>query len=192
MLKEEIKFIEDTNEKYAISNHWYIISYIGMTTKKLALYTHSAGYRQVAFTKVWEKRKTHYIHRLVGKYFLPKVDNKKIEINHKDWDKTNNNVDNLEWVTHKENIRHSIHVLGNIPTIWKLKIMLWKFWKEHPSSKAIIATDKDDITSEEIRFDSLSEAAKYLYVDQGNISKCLKGQHKTAWGYKFRYAWLSK
>lgn len=46
------------------------------------------------------------VHRLVGETYLPNLDNKP-EINHKDGCKTNNHLDNLEWVTSKENKRHA-------------------------------------------------------------------------------------
>jgi hypothetical protein len=46
------------------------------------------------------------LHRLVAEHFIPNPDNKP-EVNHKDRDKSNNHIDNLEWVTHSENIQHS-------------------------------------------------------------------------------------
>ena len=48
------------------------------------------------------KRKDRFIHRLVAQAFIPNPENKKV-VNHKDSNRKNNHVSNLEWVTHKEN-----------------------------------------------------------------------------------------
>lgn len=61
------------------------------------------------------KRKDLYIHRLVALYFLPNPKNKKY-VNHKDCNRANNNVNNLEWCTAKENTSQTMalnHLIRN-------------------------------------------------------------------------------
>lgn len=80
------------------------------------------------------------VHRLVAMAFVYNDDPKrKVEVNHKDFDRTNANADNLEWVTHKENVRYS-----TVHNRYKLKdkhgennsnygnTKLSKFYKENP------------------------------------------------------------
>lgn len=74
--------------------------------KWLALCDNGHGYKQV-FVSVHNKRYMRYVHRLVAECFIPNPNNAP-EINHKDGDKSNNTVDNLEWCTRSENAIHAI------------------------------------------------------------------------------------
>lgn len=65
--------------------------------------------------KINGKRKNHRVHRLIAAAFLPPQPSPKHEINHFDGVKANNTPINLVWVTHKQNHRHRIDVLGQIP-----------------------------------------------------------------------------
>lgn len=73
--------------------------------KPLVLSTNSNGYLGVSLS-IKNCRRNAYIHRLVAETFLPNPLNKKC-VNHKDGNKQNNNIDNLEWNTYKENQNHA-------------------------------------------------------------------------------------
>lgn len=67
-------------------------------------FTNSSGYLQVSLFKNG-KKKNFYVHRLVAEAFLPNPDNLPC-VNHKDEDKTNNNVNNLEWCNCRYNVNY--------------------------------------------------------------------------------------
>lgn len=73
--------------------------------KMLKPYRKSNGYLNIVTVnnniKVY-----NWVHRLVAQAFIPNPENKK-EVNHKDFDKTNNRVSNLEWCSRKENSDHA-------------------------------------------------------------------------------------
>lgn len=89
---------------YEISNRGNIRN--KNTKHILAQYITRNGYCHVAI-RDGKKWKGIYIHRAVAETFIPNTDNKP-QVNHIDGDKTNNNVSNLEWVTHSENMCHAL------------------------------------------------------------------------------------
>ena len=66
--------------------------------------TNSSGYKNVIFRNN-PIQKTYMVHRLVAEAFIPNPDNLP-QVNHKDGDKTNNRVENLEWVSVRKNAIH--------------------------------------------------------------------------------------
>ena len=88
----------------------YQISNLGnvknIKTNKLLKYTIDRNYNKLNLSKN-NKRKIKYIHRLVAEAFVPNPNNYK-EVNHKDNDPSNNNVDNLEWCDRKYNLDYMI------------------------------------------------------------------------------------
>jgi hypothetical protein len=92
LIKDELKF----------RKHW--IETIEVKHKLLSPALSGSGYLSVGLMKN-NVRKSHYVHRLVAETFI-KNPNKKLTVNHIDGNKQNNNVDNLEWMTQKENVNH--------------------------------------------------------------------------------------
>lgn len=68
---------------------------------------HHKGYLRVHLALPNGKWKPFFIHRLVAVTYLEPVEGKN-QVNHKNSDKTDNRVENLEWCTGSENIRHSV------------------------------------------------------------------------------------
>ena len=68
------------------------------------------GYIRAILFDGKENRKRFFVHRLVAQAFIPNPNNKPM-VNHIDGDKTNNCVENLEWVTGYENMQHAYHIL---------------------------------------------------------------------------------
>lgn len=69
--------------------------------KILSLSFNKDGYKKCSLHKDG-KRYTYQVHRLVAETFIPNPNNLS-QVNHKDWDRTNNTVSNLEWCSHRYN-----------------------------------------------------------------------------------------
>src|SRR3990167_4193740 len=105
---EEWKDIIGYEKLYKISSAGDVWS----IRKNRCLYqSNNYGYKRVALTKN-KIRKFHRVHRLVARTFLGKFETNK-QVNHKDSNRANNNVSNLEWCTGKENLEHAFR-LGNL------------------------------------------------------------------------------
>ena len=101
-MQEIFKDIKGYEGLYQISNIGTIKSARGFLTPT----DNGNGYLIVGLSK-GGKRKNFYIHRLVAEAFIDNPNNKTV-VNHKDYNKKNNNANNLEWLTQKENIAYSV------------------------------------------------------------------------------------
>lgn len=118
------------------------------------------------------------VHRVVAKVFIPNPKNKPC-VNHINGIKTDNRVENLEWVTYSENQIHSFRVLGTKSS----KHMLGKI---PGNSKYVGMFDKDtgDILN---TYRTATEAAKHIGGGQGRICMCCRGEQKHCYGYIYTY-----
>lgn len=112
--KERWKAIKRYEGLYSISNYGRVLSrarvintstYSTRIPNKILVGGKIDGYKSVSLSKD-NKQKTFLVHRLVCLAFLPNPDNKDL-VNHKDSNRDNNNLSNLEWVTQRENTCHS-------------------------------------------------------------------------------------
>ena len=111
---------------------------------------------------------TKSVHRLVAQTFISNPDNLP-EVNHKDCDKANNGVSNLEWVTHAENIAYR-DKLGHTA-------------RNNAPKSPVYAINL--ATLEVFRFTSQNEAGRVLGVNVGNINNVIVRGRKQAGGYWF-------
>lgn len=164
---EEWKDVKGYEGLYRVSNEGRVFSLMTNQVLKTWLKSEKEPYRKVNL--YWDGKKTNFlVHRLVAIAFLEKVFGKN-EINHKDGDPRNCNVNNLEWSTRSENEIHSYHVLGRIPN----------------GSKKVGQYDLDGNILATYRSGKL--AAKVVGTHFAGIHRCCRGEQKTAWGYKRSY-----
>lgn len=121
-------------------------------------------------------KKNKYLHRLVAETFLDNPNNFK-EINHKDNNKSNNNVNNLEWCDRRYNVKYSFTNGYHIAP----KSMLGRKGKEHPISKPVKQYDLDGNFIKE--YGSASQASEITGICYGTIKKVRNGKGKTAGGF---------
>lgn len=133
------------------------------------------GYHKIQLRKNG-KTKGHFVHRLVAEAFIPNPENKST-VNHKDGDKLNNFVGNLEWMSNLENMRHAYQTGirnngDNAPvTLAKLKPVA-----QYTKGGTLVA-----------EYRSIKEAVEKTGIGQSSISSCCAGRYKQAGGYIFKY-----
>ena len=141
------------------------------------------GYLTVGLSKN-NKAKTRTIHRLVAIAFIENINVLAQEVNHKDGNKQNNSMENLEWVTKSENEQHSFKVLGKKMPELPNK-MRGKLGKLHNRS---IPIQQFTISGEYIRdWECASQVQRELGITKSNVSMCCNGNRKSAGKFIFKY-----
>lgn len=178
-MDETWKEVKGYENLYMVSNLGRIKSLARLTRKKNGSYypvkekilkpiTTTRGYKVVALP-TGNGQRQFFVHRLVAIAFIPNPHNYPF-INHKDENKSNNHVENIEWCTAKYNINY-----GNC--------------RNKISESEIVSVNAYTTSGDFIGyFKSLTEAANELNVFIQNISKCCQKKIGYTRGIVFRYA----
>ena len=154
---------------YKVSN---LGNVYGCKKKHLLKFADRNGYCMVKLQNNG-RNKTYAVHRLVAQSFIPNPENKP-QVNHINTIKTDNRVENLEWCTSNENLKHAFK--NGLIDISKMTDITSKRVCQYSRNGDLITTWK-----------SLSEASRNLNVQIGNITKCCQGKIHTTGGYIWRY-----
>lgn len=157
-------------ENYYISDDGMIKN--NLTGRILKLNFSHNGYKKTNIS-INGKLKTVFIHRLVAELFIPNPNNLP-QVNHKDGNKTNNKLDNLEWVSPQENVIHA-HKIG--------------LNKHNSTTKKISRYTLDEQYID--TFNGIREASRKVYgKDNANVLiwKCANNKLSSYKGYKWKYA----
>lgn len=130
---------------------------------------HSCGYLRICLHK-YGKAKYYFTHRLVALAFLPNPYNLP-QVNHKDEDKTNNRVDNLDWCSADYNMNYGTRNIRSAESN-----------TNHPKkSKKVLCIETGKI------YPSTHQVERELGFNYSTISKVCNGKYKTAYGFHWRY-----
>lgn len=167
IIEEEWRDIAGYEGIYQVSNLGRVKSlYKGMGKERyLKPIDNGKGYLHVYLSLNGAKR-PFIIHRLVATTFIPNP-NEFSDVNHKDEDKSNNKVSNLEWVSHIYNCNYGTRN----DRIYNL----------YPRRKCLCIEIQ-------IEYESLSLASKATNVDLTGIWRCCQGRNKSAGGYHWKYS----
>lgn len=162
-------------DDYLISQTGRILSHKRGMWNELTPYEGKNGYLYINL-RIDMMTVREYIHRLVAETFIPNPENKPA-VNHIDGNKLNNDVNNLEWVTYKENAIHALRTgLSHVPDV---KILI------EAIRKPIKAINID--TGEEYVFRSQADAAEALGISRCHLNMALKHRCPHARRYVFEY-----
>lgn len=167
MLTTNEKWIRGYEGLYSVDTDGNIWSYHTVYNKKEKrnLKLHIRDYITVSLRKDG-KDKRYRVHRLVAEHFIPNPDNLP-QVNHKDGNKYNNNINNLEWISQSDNAKHAFANGLQLPS--------------KPNCKSV---SQYDLCGNFVAvFKSIGDAQMITGICKQSISMCINGKRKSAGGF---------
>lgn len=183
MENEIWKVVDWYKSMYAVSTLWRVKNI--KSDRIMKTYISKWWYELITLSKL-DKYFHASVHRLVAEAFIENTYNKP-QVNHKDWNKKNNILENLEWVTVSENWKHAVHVLFLWKETWlsKNKPTKWMFWELAKDHKVIEQYTKDWKYIATHHW--VNQAARDLWIHASGITNCCKWKIKTTGWFTFRF-----
>ena len=161
-----------------VSNEGRVRSLLRGSPRVLKTQTDSKGYHRLRVTIEREKM-SYKVHREVARAFIPNPDNLP-QVNHKDGNKSNNAVGNLEWISNEDNAHHAIE-----NGLWE-NVFEGSRRENESRKRPVIGYHHTQIR----RFDSVREAERI--IGSRHISDVLKGKRSHVKGWTFQYEEVSR
>ena len=177
-MKEERWMPIEGYEKYLVSNTGKIKGYRG---RLLTFTLDKDGYETVSLCKN-SKQKTFMVHRIVAKAFIPNTENLQT-VDHIDGNKRNNSVDNLQWLSRRDNVRKYHREQGH--RLFETPRVKGRVKGESKRIRVNQFTRSGELVN---TFISFMDAERKTGVRYGNISMCVNGHKPSAGGYVWRKA----
>lgn len=171
------KPIAGTKGFIEVSNKGRVRSLLRGEPRVLKSQVDNKGYHRIRVTVEREKM-SYKVHREIAKAFIPNPNNLP-QVNHKDGNKGNNSVDNLEWITNRDNAHHAIE-----NGLWDSVIEGSRRENER-RKRPVIGYFTSENSSTSRRFESVAEAERFL--GSRHVTDVLKGKRSHVKGWTFRY-----